>query len=260
MSRTGQPATRPVAAVQRAVVVLEVLAEADADLGTNEIARRASINASSVSRLLATLSGAGLVEYIAETGRYRLGPRILHFSNAVLSRLDLRTIARPHLRALVDATGETATLSVPAEDEALTVDYVQSGSSVQSVARLGRPSVPHATAVGKVVLAHGGKLPKSPLPAYTNATLTNRAELEREVSRTAERGWAEANGERERDLNAVAVPVCGTDDRLVAILGLQGPAARFGADVMRSAVDLLLDHAAQIRSRLVGAPSTDHSS
>jgi len=246
MPRTGQPATRPVAAVQRAIMVLDVLAEADTDLGTNEIARRTGINASSVSRLLATLSGGGFVDHSAETGRYRLGLRVLHFSNAVLSRLDLRTIARPHLRALVDATAETATLSVPGEGEALTVDYVQSGSSVQSVARLGRSSVAHATAVGKVVLAHGGRLPQTPLRAYTDATLTDRADLKHEVTRTAQRGWAQARGERESDLNAVAVPVCAADGRLVAILGLQGPAGRFGAEAMRSAVELLLEHAEQI--------------
>src|SRR2546423_514443 len=54
MPRTGQPAFRLVGAVQRAFNVLDALAEADTELGTNEIARRTGINASSVSRLLAT--------------------------------------------------------------------------------------------------------------------------------------------------------------------------------------------------------------
>ena len=62
MPRTGQPAIRLVGAVQRAFSVVDALAEADAELGTNEIARRTGINASSVSRLLATLVAGGLVE------------------------------------------------------------------------------------------------------------------------------------------------------------------------------------------------------
>ena len=62
MPRTGQPAFRLVGAVQRAFNVLDALAEADTELGTNEIARRTGINASSVSRLLGTLVvGLGLV-------------------------------------------------------------------------------------------------------------------------------------------------------------------------------------------------------
>ena len=66
---------------------------------------------STVSRQLGTLAASGLVERVTSTGRYRLGIRLVHLANAVLARLDVREVARPHLVALVDATGETATLS-----------------------------------------------------------------------------------------------------------------------------------------------------
>ena len=59
MARTGQPAVRHVAAVERAFTVLDALADGG-ELGTNEIARRTGINASTVSRLLATLASARL--------------------------------------------------------------------------------------------------------------------------------------------------------------------------------------------------------
>ena len=59
MARTGQPAARHVAAVERAFTVLDALADGG-ELGTNEIARRTGINASTVSRLLATLASARL--------------------------------------------------------------------------------------------------------------------------------------------------------------------------------------------------------
>src|SRR6202142_4763831 len=72
MSRTGQPAIRHVAAVERALAVLDALSTEESELGTNEIARRTGINASTVSRLLATLADAGMVEHVAATGRYRL--------------------------------------------------------------------------------------------------------------------------------------------------------------------------------------------
>src|SRR5260370_817927 len=113
MPRTGQPAIRHVAAVERALAVLDALSNGDSELGTNEIARRTGINASTVARLLATLAGAGMVERVTATGRYRLGLRLLQLGNTVLARLDLREVARPHLQALVAKTGETATLSAP---------------------------------------------------------------------------------------------------------------------------------------------------
>ena len=129
MPRTGQPAIRLVSSVQRAFAVVDTLADADGDLGTNEIARRTGVNPSTVSRLLATLVAGGLVEHLPETGRYRLGPRLVQLGNAVLARLDLRQIARPHLHALVQSTGETATLSTESDRDAVTVDFVQSASS-----------------------------------------------------------------------------------------------------------------------------------
>ena len=86
--------------------------------------------------------------------------------------------------------------------------------------------------------------------AYTERTIVDPAVLAVEVARTRERGWADARGEREEDLNAVAAPVLTAAGELVAILGVQGPAVRFGPRAMRTAAELLLDRAAVISSAL----------
>jgi DNA-binding IclR family transcriptional regulator len=258
MPRTGKPAVRRVAAVERAVAVLEALADGSRELGTNELARRTRLHPSTVSRLLATLVAAGFVEHVPDSGRYRLGLRLLHLGNAVLGGLDLREVARPHLQSLTEETGETATLSAPGEREAVTVDFVQSAASVQSVARLGRPSVPHATAVGKVLLAFGGvPLPRGPLPRYTTRTLTDRGALAAEVERARAHGWARARGEREEDLNAIAAPVRGSRGELAAVLGVQGPAARFDAPAMERALGPLLERAGAVSDALGWNPKDE---
>jgi DNA-binding IclR family transcriptional regulator len=237
--------------VQRAFAVVDALAEADSELGTNELARRTGINVSTVSRLLATLVENGVVEHLPDSGRYRLGPRLLQLGNIVLERLDLRSIAAPHLRALVAATGETATLSVAGERDALTVDFVRSPASVQGVTQIGRPSIAHATATGKVLLALGDRpLPAGPLKAYTGRTITHRAALTRELADIRERGFAYNFGEREEDLHALAAPVRGTRGELVAILGVQGPASRFVRAKMNDAVEPLLEHARAVSREL----------
>ena len=83
MARTGQPAVRRVASVERAFAVLDALSDG-AELGTNEIARRTGINVSTVSRLLATLASARFVEHVQDTGRYRLSLRLIELGYAVL--------------------------------------------------------------------------------------------------------------------------------------------------------------------------------
>jgi len=177
VARTGQPATRQVAAVQRAIAILDELADARSELGTNEIARRTGINVSTISRILATLTSGGLVEHVAVTGRYRLGVGVIRLASAVGDRLDIRSLARPHLAELASRTQETATLSVPGGHEPITLDYVQSPLSVRSVAEVGRASAAHATAVGKVFLAHGGSVPDGQLQAFTERTMRSAVEL-----------------------------------------------------------------------------------
>ena len=247
MTAANEPSTeRLIAGVERAIAVLGALADGPLDLGTNEIARRTGINASTVSRLLATLAKEELVCRVPATGRYRLGVGLIRLGNAALARVDLREVVRPHLLALMEATGETTTLSIPGRETAVTVDFVQSPSTVRSVAEIGRPSVPHATASGKVYLAYAGSVPGGPLHAYTGNTITDRSRLQADIAVVRERGWAEACGERETDLHAVAVPILDARSALVAVLGVQGPAGRFGAPAMQRAVKHLREHAAAL--------------
>jgi DNA-binding IclR family transcriptional regulator len=249
MAKTGQASRARVASAQRSLAVLDVLAE-EPSLGTNEIARRTGMAASTVSRQLGTLVEAGLVDRVAATGHYRLGLRLVELATTVLARLDVRTVAHPHLEALVAEAGETATLSVPGEPDAVTVDVVRSPQYVQGTSQLGRPSVAHATAAGKVMLAFTGRLPEPPLVAYTDRTITRLDELEIELERVRKRGWSDAYEEREQGLNAIAAPVWANGGALAGIVALQGPIPRFGRAPARTALPFLLERAAAISTEL----------
>jgi IclR family acetate operon transcriptional repressor len=246
-------ARRPVGSVARAAALLDVLGASESDLGVNELARRIGVNASTASRLLGTLQQAGLVERSGGGGPYRLGLKLVALSDRVLAQLDVRAVARPLLAGLVARTGETATLSVPGGAEAITVDFVPSPSSVVSMARVGRPSVPHATAAGKVMLAFsGGPGPPLQLTPFTDRTITDPDALAAELESVRERGYAEAAGEREPDLAALAAPAFGRAGELVAILGIQGPASRLPAATRKALREPLLEAAAEL-SRAMGA-------
>jgi len=250
MSRTSQPSTRRIGAAERAIAVLDALAEGG-ELGTNEIARRTGMTPSTASRQLGTLVAAGLAERVAATGRYRLGIRVVHLANALLARLDARAVARPHLEELVRRTGETATLSVPGEQDAVTVDYVPGAHHVQPVSHLGRPSIAHATSAGKVMLAFAGRpLPESPLRRYASRTITDRRKLAAEVERVRAQGWAQAVEEREPGLSAIAAPVRSSRGELVAIAALQGPTSRFDERSIAAALPVLLAEAEAISREL----------
>ena len=251
MAQRPSQSARPVASVARALALLALLRDSDSGLGVNELARRIGVNPSTASRLLATLEGAGFVQRDAQ-GPYRLGLALVELADRVLERLDIQGLARPILVKMMERTGETATLSLPGEHDATTVDAVPSRASIVSTARLGRASVSYATAVGKAMLAFaGGPLPEeTELRAFTERTITVRPQLEAEIDSVRQRGYATALGEREADLGAIAAPVFDRDGSLAAIVGLQGPASRL-ADPTRLR-DPLLAGAAELTRALGG--------
>jgi DNA-binding IclR family transcriptional regulator len=290
--KDAQTSRRSVGSVARAMALLDVLAASESGLGVNELSRRIGVNASTASRLLATLQASGLVARDADNGPYRLGLRLVTLADRVLAQQDVRTLARPMLVRLVDDTGETATLSLPGDEAAITIDFVPSPSSVVSMARVGRPSVPHATAAGKVMLAFAEGTPVAAersgesddvgleaaaraveaaehdtpageheqlpndgeqLPGFTERTITDPVRLATELADVRRWGWAEAAGEREPDLAALAAPVFGRDGGLVAILGLQGPVARLPAEKRAALSEPLVEAAAELGAALGGS-------
>jgi DNA-binding IclR family transcriptional regulator len=247
-----------VGSVGRALSILEALPGGRDGIRASELARTVGVNPSTASRLLATLAAHRLAERTPQ-GTWRLGLGLLALSDRVLSGLDVRERARPWLRWLVEETGETATLSLPGAGEAITIDFVPSPRSVVSMARVGRPSAPHATATGKVMLVFGAGGAQDPLQVvgdlgrlerFTERTVCDPEALAEELRLTGRRGLAYAVGEREPDLAALAAPVRGRLGELAAIIGLQGPVARLPAARRGELEPLLLRAAAEIAAAL----------
>jgi len=247
-----------VGSVGRALSIMEALPGGRDGIRASELARAVGVNPSTASRLLATLAAHRMAERTPQ-GTWRLGLGLLELSDRVLSGLDVRERARPWLRWLVEETGETATLSLPGAGEAITIDFVPSPRSVVSMARVGRPSAPHATATGKVMLVFGAGGAQDPLRVakdlgrlerFTERTVCDPEALAEELRVTGRRGVASAIGEREPDLAALAAPVRGRSGELSAIVGLQGPVARLPAARRGELEPVLLRAAAEIAAAL----------
>ncbi|GAC1400470.1 MAG: IclR family transcriptional regulator [Chloroflexota bacterium] len=259
MPRPRSSTPHTVQSVDKASAWLWVLAEIDEDeVGVLDLSRRTGLNPSTVSRLLNSLVAGRLVQHTASTGRYRVGLGEVTLANSAVGRLDMREIAHPHLLVLEERLGETVSLNVYADD-AITIDVVPSRHSVLSMTRLGRAALPHCTAVGKMLLAYQPEATidhvlSGSLARLTPRTVTDLGFLRAELERVRGRAYATAEGEREPDLNAVAVPIYGRRGRVIAALGLQGPAYRLDRAAMEAAVPLLQSEAESI-GRELGHPS-----
>jgi IclR family acetate operon transcriptional repressor len=219
----------PVQAVDRALEVLEALAEAGRPLGVGELGERTRLPQGTVHRILQTLQGRGYVRRDASR-KYSVGTAAVRLADA--AQRSLARTARPYLAELVAISGETANLAVLEGIDVVYVAQVPSPHTLRMFAEVGRHVPPHSTAVGKVLLAamprdHArGILQRTGLAARTDATITDLTALEAELDLVASQAWAADEEEHEPGIRCVAVPVGGPGPTLAAI-SVSGPAERF---------------------------------
>ncbi len=79
--------------------------------GTSDIARHARLTRPTAHRLLASLAAEGFLDRDSRTGHWLLGPELYLMGAVAAERYDVTDVAREHVTALAEATGESAFLS-----------------------------------------------------------------------------------------------------------------------------------------------------
>ena len=90
-----------VSAVERALMILDVFTDQDADLSLKDLSERTGMYKSTISRLAGTLESNGFL-MISGRGRYRLGPALWRLGSIYRRSFRMDDVVRPHLSALVD--------------------------------------------------------------------------------------------------------------------------------------------------------------
>ena len=221
----------PVQSVDRALLLLEVLAQGGGRLPISELSARSGLSLGTAHRLLASLAARGYVRQDADR-RYALGTALLPLGDAA-TRL-LGSWALPYLCQLAERCGETANLAVLEDDHVIYVAQAPGRHRMRMFTEVGRRVLPHSTAVGKVLLAwqdpdHVRRvLARLGLPGRTPHTLTTLAEVREELALVRRRGWAVDDEEEEVGVRCMAVPV-GPGEQAVAAVSVSAPASRLSA-------------------------------
>lgn len=157
-------------------MVIEELAAHESGLKLTEIADRTCLHTTTAHRILATLHENGFVDRNAESGRYRVGLKVLKIGHGVRLQIAPSAIVRHHLTELRDATGETTHYAVPAGSQMVYVEKVESQRSIRIASEIGTHLDCYRTALGKAYLAHR---PSPEVEIYMRTV-----ELERRTERT----------------------------------------------------------------------------
>ena len=115
----------PSVAVERALTMLEAVAQEPEGLSNAEISRKLQIPKSSASYILRTLETQGYLNRDESSGKYRVGLKILSLSRGALSGIDVREVALPIMRHLVEKTSLTCHLAILDGPEAVYIEKVE---------------------------------------------------------------------------------------------------------------------------------------
>jgi DNA-binding IclR family transcriptional regulator len=224
-----------VQSVDRAVHLLQAVAGAGSSggAGTVALSEACGLNRATAWRILSTLESHGLVSCDRTTNQWTIGSGLVEIVRTSGLDAALRD-SHEVLEKLAIRTGETAALAVLRQGSLVYVDEA-APASIVAANWAGRALSLHATSTGKVLLAWtpenevGALLPRR-LERFTDATITDRATLRRDLALTRKRGYATCCGEFDTSAWGVSAPVLDASGRLLAVLSLWGPGERIARD------------------------------
>jgi len=232
MLRDETTASNSSRSIERGVRVLEALSKAEREISLAELSQNASLNQSTVYRILSTYKKFGYVEQNKQSSKYRLGPVVLSLSNAYTRSNNIQSLVIEELTNLRNYCGETIHYAVRSGNEVVYVEKIQGVHPVGVLSNaIGQRNPLHCTAVGKALLAW---LPEETLEQvvkdyiFTSRTLNSITEPQsfiEELKSVKRNGYAENREEIEIGVRAIAAPVF---DRagVVGAVSITGPAAR----------------------------------
>jgi DNA-binding IclR family transcriptional regulator len=257
--RDAEPAGT-VSALERGIAVLRCFREDVRSLSNAELAAMTGIPKPTVTRLAATLVAQGLMRQEADTERFSLAAGVVALAHAFLSGVDARSIARPHMAALADATEGSVYLAVR---EGLDMILIETAAPQAAVVlarlRVGSHCSVASSALGRAHFsAITDKLESDRLLAKMKESLGEdewvRLErgFERSQRESRTQGYCLSAGEFHRGINAVAVPLVVPGGEIMA-LNCGGPAYDFTEKRLRNEVaPRLIEAACAIASELGG--------
>lgn len=234
-----RPARRPagrkgVAAVERALAILDAFGDGDRSLTLAELARRTGFYKSTTLRLADSLERFGYLRRL-EDGGFRVGPRPLRLGMLYQRQLRTADVVPAALRSIVAELGEGASFFVRDDDRRICLHRVDSAQSVRDAVHEGDSLPLHQGASGHLLLAFSG---------LSGAR----------YDQIREQRYAGSVGERDQETSAVSVPVFGVGERLWGALTLSGPRYRMESIPVERVLAVLFRHARELTAALGGDP------
>ena len=140
-------------ALARGLELLSCFRTGETALSNHDLAQRCGLPKSTVTRLTMTLTKLGYLIHVPESGRYRLGTACLALGSAMLTRLDVRKVARPMMQELANFSNATVSLGVRDKLAVIYVEHCRSAAALTLTLDVGSRMPIATSAIGRAWLA-----------------------------------------------------------------------------------------------------------
>lgn len=247
-----------VPAVDRTARILMAFRSGEEELGVSELSKALGINKSTVHKIVATLCHYGFLYRNDDSKRYRLGHTLFELGNIALDGIDLRIVARPYVRRLALATGQTVLLGILDGDRIILIDREESPEPMKITSPIGLRIPACAGSFGKVLLSPEDLerlYALRGLPSFTKNSITDLRKFKLEQMKAREQGFAVDIEEYLEGARAVSAPILGHGEKIVAAVTVVGFAAKMPDDRMPSIIEETMKACGEISQRMRGHPS-----
>jgi DNA-binding IclR family transcriptional regulator len=216
-------------ALTKALAILKTIAQSNEPLGVSEIAETLEFNRSMVSKVLSTFRDAEIIQQDPTTKKYHPGIGSFVLGMGYINRLDIAEIGTPILRRVVDQTSHSAVISILHENEVFHLVAMEGRLFLDARWRVGQTLPFHASSAGRVLLAFEEQtqidaiIAAKGMQRLTPKTISDPSTFKRALQLVRRTGIAVTKGESLPGLGAIAVPVFGAKQNVVASLALIFP-------------------------------------
>jgi DNA-binding IclR family transcriptional regulator len=244
-----------VKSADRVMAVLDLVADRGR-MSFTEIMERLALPKSSAHSLLRTMERRHYLDFDEATKTYRIGTRVWELAQAAHEIEDLRTLLKPLMDELRDATEETVQLAILDGNEAVYLELSESPHPVKLTSRAGARLPAHSSAIGKALLSTlepeeaSGRLADAELTRFTPHTVGTVDELMDELDRVRRQGYSVDNEEFAIGLRCIAMPVRDRAGDAVAAMSVSIPTPRYDRAVAARARRALAGTVARCAERI----------
>ena len=247
-----------VQSVDRALSILETLAEDDEGYRLSDLAVRTGLSASTVHRLLATLENRRFVQFDRAESKWHVGVRSFTVGASFARRRNFSTQAIPYLRKLRDLTRETANLAVVDDEFIIVLTRMESREIMRSLTQVGGRVAMVTSGVGKAVLATysdedvGAVIRHHGMPRLTEKSIVRPSDLFKELATIRKQGFAIDDEEACMGLRCIAAVVYNDCAEPLAAISVSGMTSRLTDDRLPEIGRIVRDVAGELTVALGG--------